>query len=127
RYPWTRLQVLSAAQVLALASSASRVASADETEAVELSYAAPLACPDRASFASEVRARSRKVLFAEGDADRRFVVRVSLFAGHFSGELSIVDQHRDASERRIDGEKCDEVVSALALISALAVDPQAST
>ncbi len=96
-----------------------------EEERVALDYHAPDECPGKAAFESEVRARTAKVKFgAEG---RRFRVVVDRGESGGAGTLSIREGDAAPSERTLSGAACDEVVSALALVAALAVDPLAST
>jgi hypothetical protein len=101
-----------------------RSARADE-ESVTLDYQAPDACPARAAFETEVRARTSKLKFSsEG---RHFEIRLEKAEAGWTGTLAIREQAGPASERSLNGTACDEVVSALALVVALAIDPEAST
>lgn len=109
---------------LALTSAAPSVLA--EAETVRLDYAAVRdVCPPRADFEAEVRARTSKVAF--GDSGRYFRVQIERGEAGFVGTLAISEQAAAESERRIDGTDCAEVASALALVAALAVDPDAKT
>lgn len=99
----------------------------DAVETVSLDYESIAGCPAARAFSDEVRARTRKAIFAESVRGRRLVVRLEREDETIVGRLRIVDPLGETSERRIDGEQCEEVVSALALAAALAIDPEAST
>ncbi len=94
--------------------------------ALRLEYAAPGNCPTEADFEAGVLARTAFARFAnEGDAQAvRVVVRPTgvTYAGH----LSIVGRSGRVSERDVEDTLCSDVVDALALVTALAVDPNAT-
>ncbi len=98
-----------------------------ESESIVLRYSTRASCPPRAQFVDEVRARTSKVRFAGADGARRFSVAFSRSEDEFTGKLEIVSGEGETSERVITGRDCDEVASGLALVLALAVDPDAST
>jgi hypothetical protein len=98
-----------------------------ETESVRLIYAGVDDCPNSAAFKREVRARTPKASFSDASEGRTFDVKLERSKHGFSGELAIVERDGARSTRRLDGELCEEVVSALALVAALAVDPEASS
>ncbi len=98
-----------------------------ESESIVLRYTPHSSCPARAQFVGEVRARSSKVRFGEADGTRSFSVAFSRSEDEFSGKLEIVSSEGETSERVITGSDCGEVASGLALVLALAVDPDAST
>ena len=98
-----------------------------QEESVSLDYVADPGCPDRTAFIDQVQARTLRSRFVEVAAGvRHFVVRVSEEEGHAVGRLGLGAGH-EASERQVTGKTCADVVSALALITALAIDPSAST
>lgn len=96
-------------------------------ENVALEYHAPDACPSEDAFTRQVRARTARVRFVKTGADRRFLVSIEARASTFAGRLEIIDHAGQRSRRRFKGRNCGEVASALALVTALAVDPKAST
>jgi hypothetical protein len=110
----------------ALAASAlalSAAARAAETEDVLLRYEALAGCPERARFEAEVQALSRRVQFVEAAAGaREFRVRFERKADGVEGTLQI-SAETGQSERKVSGKSCNEVASALALATAIAVDP----
>ena len=105
--------------VLAAASSAR--AAADEV--VAITYTAPPSCPDRAALEAAVQARTPLVRFAP-DARRTFSISISERDGDFVGTFSVTDD--PASLRELSSHRCDDLVGALALITALSIDPAAT-
>jgi hypothetical protein len=97
-----------------------------DQEAILLEYEVGTGCPDRAQFIERVHTFTSKAEIARDDGTprRKFAVRISGNAGKVQGELTI-DDHGAKSTRDVAGTGCDEVISALALATALAVDPDA--
>jgi hypothetical protein len=54
-------------------------------------------------------------------------VRLEVRSSAVEGELVLEDAHGATTRRSLSGESCTAVVSGLALVAALAIDPQAST
>lgn len=105
-----------------------RTAAADETEPIRVVFHAPAGCPDEAAFTGQVTARTRRARRADpGEPARTFTVSISAPGAKVLGKLTIDDPQGPASVRDVTGGTCEEVVSALALVSALAIDPRAST
>jgi hypothetical protein len=99
-----------------------------DVEGIRLAYSAYAGCPDEDRFLQGVTARTEKIRrAAEGAAARTFVVAVTRETRTIRGVLSITGLDGAVSRREVTGDSCDEVVSALALITALAVDPLAAT
>lgn len=96
-----------------------------ETKSIRLEYTAPNECPVQKEFEDELRARTSKV--ALGGDGRRFSVSVERTEAGFAGRLAIVELDGRQNERALDGASCVDVVSSLALVAALAIDPDAST
>jgi hypothetical protein len=102
--------------------------SAADTEPIRVRFEAPPDCPGEAAFLDQVRARTAKArVAAAGEKARTFAVRLTQEGRSIHGRLAIEESAAQTEIREITGERCAEVVSALALITALAVDPQAST
>ncbi len=120
---FTCVAVAGAALVIARAAFGATPA----TEPVRLEYRAPAACADRASFLEAIRERTDRLREA-GPVEEALTVRVTLSAdgGEFVGQLTSRDRKGVESERTIHGTSCPNVVSALALIVALAIDPEAA-
>jgi hypothetical protein len=98
-----------------------------DVEGVRLTYSADTDCPDEGRFSQAVTARTDRMRrAAEGEPARAFVVNITRDTTAIRGALSITGLDGSVSKREVTGESCNEVVSALALITALAIDPQAS-
>jgi hypothetical protein len=104
-----------------------RVAAA-EPESVRIDYVAPAGCPDAAGFLRSLRERTSRFRQVVADEPvRRFLVRVTASAAAFAGRLEIRNPDGSTAFRSVDAAVCDEVASALALMTALAIDPDALT
>ncbi|HEY2368445.1 MAG TPA: hypothetical protein VGH87_18740, partial [Polyangiaceae bacterium] len=88
---------------------------------VKLDYQVDPSCAGQDVFAREVHARSPRIRFAP-DATRTLVVRVEPRGGKLAGRIEL-----GGTQRVVAGATCDEVISALGLVTALALDPMAST
>jgi hypothetical protein len=97
-----------------------------DKETIALDYTASSGCPDRAKFVERVHTFTSKADIASDDGlpHRKFGIRVVRSAGVVRGELTIDDRGAKTT-RDVSGNTCDEVVSALALATAIAVDPEA--
>jgi hypothetical protein len=97
-----------------------------DKEAIALEYEPATGCPDRAEFVARVHAFTSKAEIVNDDsaARRKFEIRVSRIGSAVRGELTI-DDHVGRTARAVSGATCDEVVSALALATAIAIDPDA--
>lgn len=108
---------------LALALTSAGTVSA---ETVRLAWHAPAECPAQTQFVSEVRARTPSAQLSDSITDGRvFGVIVTRSEGKYSGQLQIQEESGRANTRSFEGDTCAEVVSALALLTALALDPNA--
>jgi hypothetical protein len=97
-------------------------------EDVHLVYRAPSSCPDEQAFKAEVSARTQRAIWVEARGDvRTFAVEIALALDGARGKLTIVDpQAPDApAQREVPGKDCREVHAALALVTALTIDPAA--
>jgi hypothetical protein len=114
---------LALAQLLALGGVA-----VAEPEAVHIDYTAPAGCPDAASFLRSLKDRTTRFREATPDEKARsFFVRVTALPSSFSGRLEIGSPNDSTAVRSVDSPICSEVSSALALMTALAIDPNALT
>ena len=92
---------------------------------MQVSYRAPATCPAEADFLDRVRSRTQRGSFAErGQFGHAFDVRVQPFEPGvgFLGQLEFQDADGQRVVRSLVGTTCDELVSSLALITALAID-----
>ena len=94
---------------------------ADAGEGVKLDYQVDASCAGQDAFVAEVHARSPRIRFAP-DAARSLVVRVEPRGGKLVGRIEL-----GGTQRTVAGATCEEVISALGLVTALALDPLAST
>lgn len=97
-------------------------ARAEPPVAVRLHYTAPPTCPTEAEFVDAVRARTPLARF--GDDPNAWDVTVS--AQTAAGKSSGILDGEGSAPREVSARRCTDVISALALILALAIDPQAS-
>lgn len=94
---------------------------------VNIEYTAPAACSSLDSFYRGVRVRTDRVRLASpGELGVQIRVRVFRVGRIIRGELTIGEHQAEDETRRVDGVSCDEVVEALSLTAALAIDPNAS-
>lgn len=102
-------------------------ASAIAPTPVTIDYTAPAGCSSLDSFYRGVRSRTDRVRLANpGEPGVQIRVRVLRAGRNVSGELWIGDQQEESETRHVDGISCNEVVEALSLTAALALDPSAS-
>jgi hypothetical protein len=91
--------------------------------AIRVELEAPPTCADVAHFYARLRARTDRVRAAESTEEAvRLRVRLVQSGGKVHGELSFMDE---TAPRSVDGSSCEEVVEALSLTAALALDPTA--
>lgn len=110
----------------ALMGAASASAADDEPEPIHLEYSAPSDCPDGASFEGRVRALTSRARFdVARPGERRFDVHIE--AGTpVRGALVVARGDSVEGRRVVEADRCSDVDDALALMVALAIDPQAS-
>ena len=125
-----RATVLVGAISLALACTLfARPGAAQELpEAIAWTYRAPPECPSAEIFQREFEARTQRAELVTGiaNATRSFVVTLSSEPGRTVGRIEIHGPTTAVSKRVVAGHTCASVVSALALVAALAVDPLAA-
>jgi hypothetical protein len=97
-------------------------------EPLAVVYEAPDGCPTAAAFFREVSARTTRARAAQPNERARVLhVVVTRRGDEHAGRLWVEDANTSSTARAVSGKTCSEVVGALALIGALAVDPRAST
>lgn len=111
---------------LAFVMALGNMARAAEPTDVSLDYEAPAECPNREAFVDQVTARTALVHVTE-PATVRWSVVLNAEGGRHVGKLRVVVAEGTESVRTIRAATCDEVVSAVALVAALSVDPDART
>lgn len=87
------------------------------------SYTAPDACPSQAEFVRAVEQRLPGWQHAESGAEREVVVEIRSTDTGFTGSVSV---DAAARPREVEGPRCDSVVRALALVTAVSLDPNAA-
>jgi len=97
-----------------------------ESEPVRVDYSAPTTCPGKEAFLDGILGRTARARRAnDTDRARVFVVAITEGGQESRGHLAIRAPDGAETEREVVGDTCEEVVSALALIAALAIDPHA--
>src|SRR5450432_3007066 len=100
---------------------------ADDREPVRFRYEATEGCPTATAFADDVSARTRRARPAlDGEAARTFEARIEHKGARYVGRLRIQAPGGASEVRKIATASCQQVASALALFTALAIDPTAS-
>jgi hypothetical protein len=95
--------------------------------AVRFEYTAPAECPNETTFVERVRERSQHGHFAaDGELARTFVVSVAVDERGATARVDFVDSDGSSVFRRVRGETCEEAVSGIALVTALAIDGRAT-
>jgi hypothetical protein len=99
---------------------AAGVAGADP-EPIRITYAAPPECPGEAEVVAELGQHARIARVDTADA-RTFALAIVRDDAGFHGELVV--QHADdaPAKREVSAASCDEVVTALVIVAALAVE-----
>jgi hypothetical protein len=101
-------------------------------EAVHFVYEAAPSCPSEREFVAAVLARTQKVALVDASqAERIFALKINSLrdtrrgAGVSAGFSGLLAIHRgeDTTTREVKGATCAAVSSALALVTALAIDP----
>src|SRR5258705_1914175 len=111
--------------VIAVVTTTDLVRADPEREDVVLRYDAPSACPDRAALEAMVGQRTPAARFVDG-AERVFAITVRASESGFAGELSVTGAD-GVADRTLTAARCDDLVGALALVVALAIDPEAAS
>lgn len=97
-------------------------------EPLAVAYEAPPGCPTSDAFFREIAARTTRARAAQPNERSRVMhVVVTKSGDQHLGRLWIEDASASSTARSVSGKTCSEVVGALALVGALAVDPRAST
>ncbi len=91
------------------------------TEGVRLDYQVDARCPGQDAFIAEVHSRSPRVKFS-AEAARALVVRIEPHGPKLAGRIEL-----GSTQRAVTGATCEEVLSALGLVTALALDPLTGT
>lgn len=102
--------------------------SAQVPEQVELDYLSDPGCLSKAQFVAEVTARIRRpVTWVVTNGAVHIELSLSQAEGGATGKLEVSRGAAEPTRREFTAESCAEVGSALALVVALALDPNART
>jgi hypothetical protein len=94
-------------------------------ERVRISYVAPAQCPDQAAFEAGVSDRlNRAWRAAPGELARTIRVVVTEEGGLLVARMAFTDATGRPVSRAVSAERCEEVVSGIALVTALAIQSQ---
>jgi hypothetical protein len=127
-FRYSSLVALTAFYAHAQAGEPAPSAASEAPEQVELSYVGQTGCPTKTAFASEVAARIRRPIeWVTENGTTRIVVTVTELEGHATGRLEVVRRAAEPTRREFAASSCAEVSSALALVTALTLDPNART
>lgn len=97
-------------------------------EQVTLTYSADPGCPTEAQFVDEIKARVRRpVSFTTSGAATHLKVQLQVGGATAMGTLEVQRPPAAATLREFTAVTCSEVGSALALVTALTLDPNALT
>jgi hypothetical protein len=102
--------------------------SGNTPQRVALHYRDPAGCPGQALFMDAVNARVRRPIeWSETATVIEMVVTIERGAEHVTGALEVARGGAEPTRREFAASTCEEVSSALALVAALALDPNART
>jgi hypothetical protein len=95
---------------------------------VQLQYAAGAGCPSQSAFVNEVGARIRRPIeWVASNPTTLIVVTLGQADDHATGKLEVTRHATEPTRREFIASSCAEVGSALALVTALTLDPNART
>ncbi|HYQ44584.1 MAG TPA: hypothetical protein VER11_21520 [Polyangiaceae bacterium] len=110
--------------VLALLCLAVPASATKPGQAFRLEYWANGSCPDAAEFARQIQTRAPRLRLAEADEPALgFYAELAERAGAATGRLTARSADGREVVREVRGPTCQDVATALALIAALAADP----
>lgn len=119
------IRVLHVAAVTASLVALSPDASAAETLAARVKVDAPADCASVASFWAAIARHTDRL--REGDGAATIDVTLRASEARVTGTLHVAREREAPWQRRLVGASCAEVTDALAMITALAFDPSATT
>jgi hypothetical protein len=97
-------------------------ARADDENSYRIEYRAPPECPDAATFARQVALRTERGHAAYGPVLAR-LMSIEIGSGYV-GRLRFLDRNAHLVVRELTAPSCAELVEALVLVTALAIDAQ---
>jgi hypothetical protein len=119
---------IAAALTCAMACAASSILAQDAGTLVGIEYAAPDGCPAAHALLSEIRRRTSLANVTEASGQpAAFVVLIRRSSSIYVGSIRSLTSLGEVADRQLEAATCEEVVSAIALVVALALDPNADT
>lgn len=98
-----------------------------ESERVPIQFEAPKGCSDETVFLRALKKRTKRFeLVSEPHTTRWFMATIRRSGSSVLGQLEIRGSDSAGSVRNVAGKTCDEVAAALALMAALAIEPNAA-
>ncbi len=94
---------------------------ADTTVPIHVEYSGSAGCTDGLVFGEQLRSRAQVRFVREADATSTLIVHVTRAGKRVMGRLVVRDANHRETERNVAGDSCEEVVSGLALVSAIAL------
>jgi hypothetical protein len=110
--------------LLGILCSSGRAVAESAPDPNALDYSAPLDCPNATAFSAQIAART--AMWTRVPSALAVQVRIEPADGRLHGVLTL-DDAAGSTVRVVSGERCAEVVQALALIVAILIDPEADT
>ncbi len=96
-------------------------------EVIPIYYAAPKECPTASAFLQQVRDRAPDALeLADTEASARYRIGISRSDSAFVGRIDGTASSGTPVERTLTDARCSELASALALVTALSINPPIS-
>jgi hypothetical protein len=116
---FSRMLRLATAVIVAIITLVAAPARGASRDSVELDYVAPAGCPDHVAVEAAVRERAHTVVVVP-HAARVFAISIAARGDDYVGTMSTSGDQ--ASTRELSAHRCDELVVALALVTALAIE-----
>jgi hypothetical protein len=128
-FPVPATWALRCVSALWLVCTAARLAAADEAKRVRasLELTAPKECADRSLLVSGITRRSQRIHITTAPEARHVQVRITRAGEALRVVLNFQQPNRRQSSRVLRAASCDEAFEAAALVTALSLDPSAST
>ncbi|MDP9152603.1 MAG: hypothetical protein M3O36_21985 [Myxococcota bacterium] len=122
-----RLRRLCQLLALTMPVAVPRVASSElPPKALSLVYSAPEGCPSEHDFERRVRLRARGPA-ARDAAAATLRIQIAVVGGRHVGRLSLIESDGRSTTKTLNGADCEELVDALSLVAALAIDSDEKT
>jgi hypothetical protein len=104
--------------------TAAKPASAEEApELIHIDYTAPPGCPNASAFERELKSRTRRAWTPAGRVSARaLTVSITSDKGLYRGRFLLEDPAGSSQSDEVPWEGCDDIVAALAVKAAIAID-----